>query len=31
MFAVVLTVACLGFVADRLYQILVRWLLRWRE
>jgi ABC-type nitrate/sulfonate/bicarbonate transport system permease component len=31
MFAVVLTIAFLGFVADRLYQILVRWMLRWRE
>jgi NitT/TauT family transport system permease protein len=31
MFAVVLTVALLGFAADRLYQILVRWFLRWRE
>jgi NitT/TauT family transport system permease protein len=31
MFAVVLTVAFLGFAADRLYQILMHWLLRWRE
>jgi NitT/TauT family transport system permease protein len=31
MFAVVLTVAFLGFAADRLYQILMQWLLRWRE
>jgi ABC-type nitrate/sulfonate/bicarbonate transport system permease component len=31
MFAVVLTVAVLGFAADRLYQRLMQWLLRWRE
>ena len=31
MFAVVLTVAFLGFAADRLYQLLMRRLLRWRE
>jgi len=31
MFAVVLTVAFLGFFADRLYQRLERWVLRWRE
>jgi NitT/TauT family transport system permease protein len=31
MFAVVLTVAFLGFAADRIYQTLMRWLLRWRE
>ncbi len=31
MYAVVLTVAFLGFAADRLYQILMQWLLRWRE
>ena len=31
MYAVVLTVAFLGFAADRLYQFLMRWLLRWRE
>lgn len=31
MFAVVLTVAVLGFAADRLYQSLMQWLLRWRE
>ena len=31
MFAVVLTVAFLGFAADRLYQSLTHWLLRWRE
>ena len=31
MFAVVLTVAFLGFAADRLYQLLMQWLLRWRE
>jgi ABC-type nitrate/sulfonate/bicarbonate transport system permease component len=30
MFAVVLTVAFLGFAADRLYQTLMQWLLRWR-
>ena len=30
MFAVVLTVAFLGFAADRLYQLLVQRLLRWR-
>ena len=31
MFAVVLTVAFLGFAADRLFQLLMAWLLRWRE
>jgi NitT/TauT family transport system permease protein len=31
MFAVVLTVAFLGFAADRLFQLLMGWLLRWRE
>ncbi len=31
MFAVVLTVAFLGFAADRLYQRLMTWVLRWRE
>jgi ABC-type nitrate/sulfonate/bicarbonate transport system permease component len=31
MFAVVLTVALLGFVADRAYQLLVQRALRWRE
>ena len=31
MYAVVLTVAFLGFAADRLYQILMQWSLRWRE
>jgi ABC-type nitrate/sulfonate/bicarbonate transport system permease component len=31
MFAVVLTVAFLGFVADRVYQGLVRRVLRWRD
>lgn len=31
MFAVVLTVAFLGFAADRLYQMLMRRLLRWRD
>jgi ABC-type nitrate/sulfonate/bicarbonate transport system permease component len=31
MFAVVLTVACLGFAADRAYQALMLRLLRWRE
>jgi ABC-type nitrate/sulfonate/bicarbonate transport system permease component len=31
MFAVVLTVAMLGFVADRVYQRLVRMALQWRE
>jgi NitT/TauT family transport system permease protein len=31
MYAVVLTVAFLGFAADRLYQFLMQWLLRWRE
>jgi NitT/TauT family transport system permease protein len=31
MYAVVLTVAGLGFAADRLYQLLMQWLLRWRE
>ena len=31
MYAVVLTVAFLGFAADRLYQLLMQWLLRWRD
>ncbi len=31
MYAVVLTVALLGFGADRIYQLLMNWLLRWRE
>jgi ABC-type nitrate/sulfonate/bicarbonate transport system permease component len=31
MYAVVLSVAFLGFAADRLYQFLMQWLLRWRE
>jgi NitT/TauT family transport system permease protein len=31
MYAVVLTVALLGFAADRVYQIIMQWLLRWRE
>ncbi|HTZ02004.1 MAG TPA: ABC transporter permease [Bradyrhizobium sp.] len=31
MYAVVLTVAFLGFAADRLYQLLTQWLLQWRE
>jgi len=31
MYAVVLTVALLGFAADRLYQLLMQRLLRWRE
>jgi ABC-type nitrate/sulfonate/bicarbonate transport system permease component len=31
MFAVVLTVALLGFAADRVYQVLMRRALRWRE
>ncbi len=31
MFAVVLTVALLGFLADRLYQMLMHWVLRWRD
>ena len=31
MFAVVLTVAFLGFAADRIYQMLVQRILRWRE
>jgi NitT/TauT family transport system permease protein len=31
MYAVVLTVALLGFAADRLYQFFMQWLLRWRE
>jgi NitT/TauT family transport system permease protein len=31
MFAVVLTVALLGFIADRIYLVLVRRMLRWRE
>ena len=31
MFAVVLTVAFLGFAADRVFQLLMGWLLRWRE
>jgi len=31
MYAVVLTVAFIGFAADRLYQLLMHWLLQWRE
>jgi ABC-type nitrate/sulfonate/bicarbonate transport system permease component len=31
MYAVVLTVAFLGFAVDRLYQLLMQWLLSWRE
>ncbi len=31
MYAVVLTVAFLGFAADRVYQFIMQWLLRWRE
>ncbi|HEY2531667.1 MAG TPA: ABC transporter permease [Xanthobacteraceae bacterium] len=31
MYAVVLTVALLGFAADRIYQFLMQWLLQWRE
>jgi NitT/TauT family transport system permease protein len=31
MFAVVLTVAGLGFVADRAYLVFMRWMLSWRE
>ena len=31
MYAVVLTVAFLGFAADRVYQLIIQWLLRWRE
>jgi NitT/TauT family transport system permease protein len=31
MFAVVLTVAFLGFAADRLYQMLMQRMLSWRE
>jgi len=31
MYAVVLTVAFLGFAADRLYQLFIQWLLAWRE
>ena len=31
MYAVVLTVAFLGFAADRIYQTIMQWLLRWRE
>jgi NitT/TauT family transport system permease protein len=31
MYAVVLTVAFLGFAADRIYQLFMRWLLQWRE
>jgi NitT/TauT family transport system permease protein len=31
MYAVVLTVAFLGFAADRVYQLLMHWVLRWRE
>ena len=31
MCAVVLTVAFLGFAADRLYQLLMQWLLQWRD
>jgi ABC-type nitrate/sulfonate/bicarbonate transport system permease component len=30
MFAAVLTVAFLGFIADRLYQLFANWMLRWR-
>jgi len=31
MYAVALTVAFLGFAADRLYQAFIQWVLRWRE
>ena len=31
MYAVVFTVAVLGFAADRIYQLLIQWLLRWRD
>ncbi len=31
MYAVVLTVAFLGFAADRIYQLFIQWLLRWRD
>jgi NitT/TauT family transport system permease protein len=31
MYAVILTVALLGFAADRLYQLFMQWVLRWRE
>ena len=31
MYAVGVTVAFLGFAADRIYQLLMQWLLRWRE
>jgi len=31
MYAVVFTVVFLGFAADRLYQLLMQWLLRWRD
>ena len=31
MYAVVLTVAFLGFAADRIYQLFMQWLLQWRE
>ena len=31
MYAVVLTVALLGFAADRIYQLLMQWLLQWQE
>jgi NitT/TauT family transport system permease protein len=31
MYAVVLTVALLGFAADRFYQFIMQWLLQWRE
>jgi NitT/TauT family transport system permease protein len=31
MFAVVLTVAFLGFAADRVYLMIVQWVLRWRD
>jgi ABC-type nitrate/sulfonate/bicarbonate transport system permease component len=31
MYAVALTVAFLGFAADRLYQVFIQWVLRWRE
>jgi ABC-type nitrate/sulfonate/bicarbonate transport system permease component len=31
MYAVVLTVAFLGFGADRLYQMFTQWMLQWRD
>ena len=31
MFAVVLTVALLGFAADRIYQVFMRRMLQWRD